>query len=107
VTFITNLTTTAQDMEQRLVDKIAAKIGPENSLNNTANLELKGQMETNVNFLKHAASSQTEVTEKANALLAKMVKLHEQTKKTINDTLNMPKESPKTNTPYKDAMVNS
>ena len=101
-----NLTTTAQDAEQRLVDKITAKIGHENSLNNMANLELKNQMETNVNFLKHAASSQTEVTEKANALLAKMVKLHEQTKKTIKDTLNMPKESPKMNTPYKDALVN-
>jgi len=59
-----NLTTTAQDAEQRLVDKIAAKIGHENSLNNTANQELKNQMETNVNFLKHAASSQTEATKK-------------------------------------------
>jgi len=36
-----DLTTTAQDTEQRLVDKIAAKIGHKNSLNNTANLELK------------------------------------------------------------------
>jgi len=36
-----------------------------------------------------------------------MVKLHEQTEKTINDTLNMPKESPKMNTPYKDALVNA
>jgi len=93
-------------VEQRLVDKIAAKIGHENTLINTANLELKTQMETNINFLKHAASSQAEVTKKANSLLAKMVKLHEQTGKTINDTLNMPKESPKMNTPYKDALIN-
>ena len=69
-------------------------------------LELKNQMETNVDLLKQAANSQAEATEKANTLLARMEKLHEQTIKTINEALNAHREVEKANTTYRDALSN-
>ena len=94
--------TNTQDAE------LGSKPGHETNPNpcNSAHHDIKDQLETNANLFKQAATSQAEATDKANALLARMEKICEQSERSLNEALNTAKEVTKSATPYKDALIN-
>ena len=95
-----------QNAELRMANKITSKLNANNILTNTLNEDIRTQLEMNVNFLKHTASSQVEVTISANALVGKLKKLCKQVEKTFNNTLIKAKEAITSTTPYKDTLIN-
>jgi len=70
--------------------------------NEQLSTDIKAQMETNINFLKSAASQQAEATEKANALVSKLEKLYESAVKNLSELQQAPPLA-QSSTPYKDA----
>lgn len=71
------------------------------SLNN-----LHRQLETNINFLKVATSSQAEATEKANALLGKLELICNQAEAITKEIERSAKTTVTSATAYKDALIN-
>jgi hypothetical protein len=100
------ITTNAQDPKSKSTDRNTTTISHENMPNNLVIQEIRNQMETNLNILKHAANGQAEATDKANTLLVRMEKIWKQTEKSLNKALNTTREVTKSTTPYRDTLVN-
>jgi hypothetical protein len=78
----------------------------ENTPQNPIHQEIRDQLEENANLFKQAAKNQADATNKANALLARMEKMCEQTEKSLSEAINTTKEAAKPATPYRDALLN-
>ena len=81
-------------------ETVEAKTGHTTTPYDTAIQDLKTQMETNLDLLKNATTSQAEATDKTNALLARMEKICEQSEKSLDAAWNTTSA-----TPYRDALV--
>jgi len=98
-----DITSTDETTEAKLQDSNSANkstTGHETTPNDMALQDLKTQMETNLDFLKHATANQTEATDKTNALLARMEKICKQSEKSLDAAQNTTSA-----TPYRDALV--
>ena len=81
-----------------------APLNPQLSVTPLDNLHK--QLETNINFLKVAASSQAEATEKANALLGKLERICNQAESTAKEIEQSAKTAATSATTYRDALIN-